>query len=236
MALAGGRMQRTYAPGDMLDNRHFALAIGVAFTLHLIVLGVWMLLPKTEVIDVPVRPLTVKLGEVSLSAEDLRAIAPNAANNSEVERTISRLVADAPRFDATVISISEISKAAADQAVQKHLANPDSVKQFVRAPSTEATVNDARYEQLVSMWIQKFKVYPKEAIPQALSGESAIHVRIDRRGNIRHYMLQRSTGSDVLDRAAIEMVRRANPVPAVPNDYPAGEEFEFLIPVSFQSP
>jgi len=91
----------------------------------------------------------------------------------------------------------------------------------------------SRYEQLISLWIQKFKLYPADAKTQGLQGDTVVRIRIDRQGNIRYYILEHSTGIPSLDRAAIDMIRRANPVPAVPNDYPSGDLIEFLIPVNF---
>ena len=61
-----------------------------------------------------------------------------------------------------------------------------------------------------------------------------VRIRIDRHGNIHYYELEHSTGYEMLDKAAIDMIRRANPVPAVPSDYPQGELLEFLIPVNYQ--
>jgi protein TonB len=120
--------------------------------------------------------------------------------------------------------------------------------QYVRSNNTQADLSgevsgapggqrDAQmvshYEQLISLWIQKFKVYPEEARLKGMQGETVVRIRIDRQGNIRYYILERTTGHQPLDRAAIDMIRRANPVPAVPDDYPAGDLFEFLVPVSF---
>ncbi len=102
------------------------------------------------------------------------------------------------------------------------------------AKSKEAEVL-ARYEQLISLWIQKFKQYPAEAKSEGMQGETVVRIRIDRRGSVKYYALERSTGHAALDRAAVDMIRRANPVPAVPADYPAGGDvLEFLIPVNFQ--
>ena len=91
----------------------------------------------------------------------------------------------------------------------------------------------SRYEQLISLWIQKFKIYPDDARLQGMEGETTIRIRIDRQGNIRYYILENSTGHAALDHATIDMIKRANPVPAVPSDYPAQDVMEFLIPVSF---
>jgi TonB family protein len=92
----------------------------------------------------------------------------------------------------------------------------------------------ARYEQLISSWIQKFKVYPADARSHGLEGEAVVRIRIDRNGNIRYFMMEKDTGHAVLDRAVIAMLKKANPVPPVPKSYPAGALLEFLVPVSFK--
>lgn len=198
------------------EDRRFAVCLLVAASLHIAVAVVWYLLPREPVVDIPVRPLNIKLGdaEIAMTAEEIRAAAP-------------------PALEAVVTP----------EAPKPVEAKSDSPRQFVRAAvptsvpavGTEGrAVASARYEQLVSLWIQKFKLYPKEALAAGIQGETVVRVRIDRRGNVRYFLLERSTGHESLDRAAIDMIRRANPVPAVPNDYPAGEEFEFLIPVQFR--
>jgi protein TonB len=141
-----------------------------------------------------------------------------------------------------------LAQAADEQAMQKHIAPPDAeddvMTQYVRAPQLQVTNSEPtaeekaiieRYGNLIALWVQKFKIYPEEAKSKELSGETVVRIRIDRGGNVRYYVLERSTGYPVLDRAAIDMIRRANPVPAVPNDYPAGEQFEFLVPVEFKA-
>jgi protein TonB len=125
--------------------------------------------------------------------------------------------------------------------VQAHQFVRDDAAQAAASNVTEASAGNsahdaemvAHYEQLISQWIQKFKIYPDDARTQGTQGETVVRVRIDRHGNIRYYALEYSTGSPLLDHAAIDMIRRANPVPAVPTDYPQGEIMEFLIPVSF---
>lgn len=124
-------------------------------------------------------------------------------------------------------------------------------RQFVRARAPQAklpaqpgsvlgtTTNShaemlSRYEQLISRWIQQYKTYPDEARQKGLQGEAIVRIRIDRQGNIRYFVLQKETGHVILDRAVITMLKRANPVPPVPENYPAGALLEFLVPVSFK--
>ena len=62
-----------------------------------------------------------------------------------------------------------------------------------------------------------------------------VRVRVDRLGNVRYYGVEESAGNAATDAAAIDMVRRANPVPTVPADYPAGALIDFIIPISFKA-
>ncbi len=134
---------------------------------------------------------------------------------------------------APVMPVSE-RQFVRDLAAPTPVAKPEEKSPMGNSASKEAEVL-ARYEQLISMWIQKFKQYPNTAKSAGMQGETVVRIRIDRRGNVRYYTLERSTGHAELDRAAVDMIRRANPVPAVPADYPAGGEvLEFLIPVNFQ--
>lgn len=97
-----------------------------------------------------------------------------------------------------------------------------------------AEVIRTRYEQQISQWIERHKIYPQEAGKAA--GTVVLRVRVDRQGYVRYYAVERTSGNEYLNRAAIEMMRRANPVPAAPANYPAGNLIEFLIPVFFEAP
>lgn len=245
LALPGGM---SYKPADMPGDKYFFAAVGIALVLHITGAFIWQLIPKPQVIDIPVVPLNIKLGNGdTLSAEEIKGIAPGAANNSDVEKTLASLVRDVARDQARAEAIAgsldqamkDLNKAASaealDQSISKPAAQPHQFVREVPAPAptrnSEAVV---RYEQTISLWVQKFKLYPEAARAAGMEGETVVRVRIDRQGNIRHYILERSTGYSELDRAAIDMIRRANPVPAVPTDYPAGELLEFLIPVNFR--
>jgi periplasmic protein TonB len=92
----------------------------------------------------------------------------------------------------------------------------------------------ARYEQEISAWIQQHKLYPASA--GGREGRVVVRMRIDRGGNVRYYAIEQSSGLSIFDDAALDMIRRANPVPAVPVNYPASNLVEFLIPISFKAP
>jgi protein TonB len=100
------------------------------------------------------------------------------------------------------------------------------------APAWAATAR-VRYEQVLFAWMNRHKQYPMLAQRRGIEGEGSVRVRIDRDGRVLERSVARSTGEQMLDQAALDMVRRANPFPAVPSEY-AGETFEFVAPIQYR--
>ena len=241
-----------FARGEYLDQRYFFLTVFATLLMHLTIAYVSSLAPQSQVLDIPVRVLNIKLGDgEEMTPEEIKAAQPDADNKSDVESAISKMVQTQETEAAGHASAKSADKVAANDpnVVYEPKKAGTVAKQYVRANPVQAnsknggstmgnsTAKEAelmsRYEQLISLWIEKFKKYPDEARSQNMQGETVVRIRIDRQGNILYYILEHSTGFPVLDHAAIDMVKRANPVPAVPNDYPKGDMIEFLIPVNF---
>ena len=236
-------MDRSFWQGEYLTNRHFAAVLGATFLFHIASLYIYYVIPRTPVVNIPVRALNIRLGDVDV--QDETAPQPKVPNAQQVEASMTKLMRT-PVADKVPLEEAKTPKTVQPLTAPKTQEQPDAPRQFVRETKTKAAGSDignstattaeikSRYEQTISLWIAKFKVYPEEARAAGMQGNTAVRIRIDRRGNIRYSALEQSTGYPDLDRAALDMVRRANPVPAVPNDYPQGEMFEFLIPVNFQ--
>lgn len=90
-----------------------------------------------------------------------------------------------------------------------------------------------RYTETLSLWLNKHTVYPPEAQQRGLYGDAIVLITIDRDGNILNYSLRKSTGSPMLDNAALYAIEYANPVPPLPIDYPQGPIVDFSIPINF---
>ncbi|MCC7260558.1 MAG: energy transducer TonB [Alphaproteobacteria bacterium] len=101
--------------------------------------------------------------------------------------------------------------------------------------SAEAAQVVARYEQQIALWIEDHKRYPEDAKAAGMEGNAVARIRINANGKILKYALEVETGSPVLNRAVIDMIRRSDPVPPVPDNYPgASDLLEFLVPISFK--
>lgn len=210
----------------MLNERHFMIAVTVALLLHLSGFVVWTFTPKQQVKELQIRMLNIRLGDGDEMQLESPAAPAQPANAPQVEAIIDKLAGETPTPPSPKTDMNE-----AKQYVREVNA-PKTKKSGAKDGAKDAEIM-SRYTQMISLWIQKFKVYPEEARAQGLKGAAVVRIRIDRRGNIHYQALEKATGIPLLDRAALDMIRRANPVPAVPNDYPAGESFEFLIPVNF---
>jgi periplasmic protein TonB len=99
-----------------------------------------------------------------------------------------------------------------------------------RAAAPRAGLNGAAvadWKSEIVMRIMGAKEYPAGA---NASGTAVVAFSVSRSGGIRGVRLARSSGSSILDRAAVETVRRANPVPPAPEGINGGS---FTVPIHF---
>jgi protein TonB len=242
---------------EYLGPQHFAMIFAMAAIFHVLAYWGWTMMPHLRIIDIPVHAMNIRLGDSDVQQaqdDDESAPQPLVDNTAQMESVVTKLIRKPVSKTARKSPAAKPEKLTADRAPQQQAPaavseRSDSPRQFVRFNQAErpaenegtaignSTDSDAdvkaSYEQMISLWIQKFKLYPESAREQGMQGSTVVRIRIDRRGNIRWSELEGNTGYPELDRAALDMVRRANPVPAVPDEYPAGEMFEFLIPVNY---
>lgn len=221
--------RRALGPNTYLTRNDFLRMLGAAFLFHALVIGIIALWPQPAVKNIPVRAIAFKLG----GGERLAT--------SPMQTTLPPpLTVPAP----TAVGATPTSPNAKTAETPAIAPNPQQhVREVGAAPIAPALTAKSgasadevrtRYEQDISGWIQRHKYYPPEA--GGREGRAVVRVRIDRAGNVRYYAIEQSSGVPTLDEAALDMIRRANPVPAVPTLYPGGNLVEFLIPITFRAP
>jgi len=101
---------------------------------------------------------------------------------------------------------------------------------------SQAKVNEkVRYMTQLSLWLNKHKKYPTIARRRNLEGKLTISFVIDRDGRLLRYQLVKPSSHQSLNNAAIKMLKRASPMPAVPSALLENDsEFEYTIPISFR--
>jgi periplasmic protein TonB len=90
----------------------------------------------------------------------------------------------------------------------------------------------ADYQFLLQAWLEKHKKYPRRAKQRHWQGTVMLHFVIDRAGNVLSYRIQESSGHAVLDEEVEAMIRRATPLPPVPEEMQSAR-LEFVVPVQF---
>ncbi len=145
--------------------------------------------------------------------KDIDAIENSAAEGLETSRS---------RTPAQAVSL------APSEGVVAHAA-PATVVSEPQRPVLGVT---ARYAGLLKGWLQRHMRYPREAWLAGVQGTTVLRFSIDRDGKVMASSLERSSGHKLLDREAIQMVRRADPFPAIPYEI-AGHELELRVPIVF---
>lgn len=99
----------------------------------------------------------------------------------------------------------------------------------------EPDLNAARnqYSSQLSREFAKYKQYPRIAQMRGWQGVVKVELKIDGSGAIQSLTIATSSGFEVLDKQALEMVRKATPLPQPPETL-RGREFNIIVPVAFR--
>ncbi len=105
-------------------------------------------------------------------------------------------------------------------------------KSLPAPPSTRAASNaQASWEARLLSHLERYRRYPSSSRARREQGVVHVRFRMNRQGRVLSVSLLRSSGFSVLDQAALDTLRRAQPLPAIPDDRP--DELELSIPVEF---
>lgn len=101
--------------------------------------------------------------------------------------------------------------------------------------ANQADIDDARNRYGNSLWgaISKHKKYPKIAAMRNWQGEAIVELELDGNGKLKSKRITQSSGYEVLDKQALEMVEKAMPLPAPPEAL-RGSSFTITVPVPFK--
>jgi len=92
----------------------------------------------------------------------------------------------------------------------------------LHAPVAQRGEGDGQpsFESRVLAHINRFKQYPPSARKAHIEGVVMLHFVMDAGGHVTDADIQKSSGRLVLDKEALAMIERAQPLPALPADFP----------------
>jgi len=82
-------------------------------------------------------------------------------------------------------------------------------------------------------WLERHKTYPRRAQRRRMEGTVLLYFMMDRTGRVLSYRLERSSGHAMLDEAVLDLIARAQPLPAMPASIP-DRRLELVVPIRFE--
>jgi periplasmic protein TonB len=211
------------------EQRRVATAVGLSLSLHTVVLALlpdWRLpeYPSTaSIIHVFVAPQT----ELAPSAPSSPTTAAVANNRQAITRVRAPArAAPAPALPAAPHPAATSEPTVAETPEQHALAAPAPAD-----PRHYAALTD--YARTLADRIAQHRRYPRLAQLRRMEGEVQMQLRIAAGGALVDVRITRSSGFELLDRHALDMVTRAQPLPTPPETMRA-PDLTVLVPVVFR--
>jgi len=102
------------------------------------------------------------------------------------------------------------------------------------APAAARLDSDAmpNWKSRLLAQLERYKRYPDEAQRRGEHGVTQLAFDVDRHGGVHDVRILRSSGSPLLDRATLALVRRAAPLPPPPADL-SGRRIPIVVPIRY---
>jgi protein TonB len=152
------------------------------------------------------------------------------ANQAALDRHSERLVEDPDR------SIPAVTEAPAPSEP-----SPSSPSATTSAPESSAAPVRMLTNQIALVFqrellshIARYRHYPEAARRDRIQGTVQMVFAMQRDGTVTEVWIKSSSGHNVLDAAAVDTIRKAQPLPKIPADLP--DRLNILVPVAFDLP
>jgi protein TonB len=100
------------------------------------------------------------------------------------------------------------------------------------APQKPAGETRDSYLGRVLAQLNRFKQYPRAARQARIEGVVMLHFVMDADGKVQSSDIAQSSGRPVLDAEALALIQRAQPLPALPFDFPT-RTLDAVVPIEF---
>jgi protein TonB len=91
----------------------------------------------------------------------------------------------------------------------------------------------AQYEQIIAARIKQHEEYPPIAKRRHWEGTTIVQLRVSPDGKVTDISVVEKSGYEILDEAAVRMIRKASPLP-VPPEGLQGRDRTVLVPIKFR--
>jgi len=214
-AFDGSQPVRPKRPPRNIDTDKL-IGIGVTVAIHVVILA--MALTAVHIARPKVmQELTVQITPQKRKIEE---------DIKPLPKMVTPSVITAPAPEITVRT-----QTPAPIAAQPPVANP-SPPVSVAAPSKASGETRDSYLGRLLAQLNRFKQYPRTARQARIEGVVMLHFVMSADGKVESYEIAKSSGRPVLDAEALALIQRAQPLPALPPDFPA-PTLDAVVPIEF---
>ncbi len=127
------------------------------------------------------------------------------------------------------------SRPSSSQAPQQIAPESQSVGQGQASASVGVSNADieADYQAMLASWLARHKRYPRAARRRNIEGVVTLSFTVNTSGTVTQYEIVGSSGYEMLDKEVANMLKRAQPLPAIPREL-GRSSFAVTIPVRFE--
>lgn len=183
------------------------------------------------------RPLTVvELQPLAARPEPVRNVAPGP---EQVEKQEAEPESVPEPMPVPMVQLPSPTMSAREGREPVKIIDPGpavpetTAPQNIAAPTARRLSNDARpnWEGIILAHLERFRRYPARARAARQQGTVTVRFKMNRDGMVLSSAIVTKSGSFDLDRAALDTLQRAQPLPAIPAGMP--DEVELTVPVEF---
>jgi len=102
----------------------------------------------------------------------------------------------------------------------------------IPAPQKSAGETRDSYLGRALAQLNRFKQYPRAARQAHIEGVVMLHFLMDADGKVQSFDIAKSSGRPMLDAEVLALIQRAQPLPALPADYPT-RSLDAVVPIEF---
>lgn len=181
------------------------------------------------------KPLAVTLQPIAAPPEPVQEV-PEGPQQVEQKQQMPKETDRPDPPDPLIPRLSFYTPPAPPPAEPAQAADPvpkTTAPKSVPAPPASRVASDAEatWEALLLAHLEKHRRYPAAARARRDQGVAHVRFTMNRQGKVLAVAILKPSGSAALDRAALDTIRRAQPLPAIPDD--RSDPLELTVPVEF---
>lgn len=180
--------------------------------------------PIEKPIEKPVKQIVKQPKKIIKLAESEQGKLAKIVEKKPVEKTVVK--AEENTEEISEVENDKSTDKVTQSAMAKSSGESNQAKSGGRAGSSK------NYFRTLMAHLANYKDYPAEAKKNKQQGIVIVEFTINTKGEISNYSIKKGSGYELLDKAALSLLQKANPAPAIPKSFNK-DELTLAIPIDY---